>query len=519
MQNKPLSFRPRAEAVPVEDLVAWVQEGRIRIPEFQRPLRWRAQHVQELFDSLWLGYPVGDLLFWQRPAEPGELKLGPLRIDAEGRADALWVIDGQQRLTSLACVLGHPHPTTSTSDLFALWFDLKAQQFERPRPGDDIPAWWLPLNRVLDAVQLGEWWSQNPGLSGQPELYRVALQLGKRLRESKLPVYIVETTDPDALKIIFARLNTAGVAMRETEVFNALHTADGLRGPLDVLADACREARMGALEDTWRLRCLRTVAGEALDAPPRRELEVYRATVPAAASALGAALDFLKAEGHIPHLRALPYRLPVVALTRFFHLHPDPSERSRVLLRRWLWRGIVNQHHKDTGNPQLRWVARAIDADEAASVQRMLHNCGDVKAEEILAFADQIARSVKTFNAAETKVYCSLLAHAGPRHVEAGELLDVGQLLEDLGPNALQKVGAGREDRLLHPYLEDPAESLDGAEASVQASHHWESAAIGEARRQDALSKVFRDLLLAWCEPGMPDLPPLTDLFADLGEE
>lgn len=519
MRNKPLSIRPRAGAEPVEDLVGWVREGRIRIPDFQRPLRWRAQHVLDLFDSLWLGYPVGNLLFWQRPAEQGSLALGPLRIQAEARADALWVVDGQQRLTSLACALLHPHPSTSSGDLFALWFDLVDQRFVRARPGQDLPAHWLPLNRVLDAVQLGEWWSENQELAGQTDLYRVALQLGRRIRESKLLVLTVETSDPEDFRTIFARLNTTGVAMRETEVFNALHTVEDEVRPLEVLARVCVEAGMGSLEETWRLRCLRTVANEEIDTPSGREPELHRSKIADAATALGAALDFLKTEGDVPHLRLLPYRLPLVALTRFFYFHPDPSDRTRDLLRRWLWRGIVNARHDDTGDPQLRWLTRAINADESASVQRLLQDVGSVTEDLIASFALRTAATERGFKHAEMKVYGALLACAGPRHLGTGAPLNVGQLLDDLGPNALQRVAGGRQDRILHPYLDDPEASLNAADPEVQASHHWDPAALDGHTRQRELGGIFYGLLKSRCAPAMPDLPPLAELFADLGEE
>jgi hypothetical protein len=502
----------------VEDLVGWVSEGRIRIPEFQRPIRWRAEHVSSLFDSLWLGYPVGSLLLWQRSAPAELVRLGPLQLPAEARADALAVVDGQQRLTSLASVLLHPNPTTSNGDLFALWFDLEEQRFVRARPGQDVPIFWLPMNSVLDAVRLGEWWVEHPMRAERPELYRVALQVGRRIRESKLPIYIVETSDTNTLRIIFARMNTAGIQMRETEVFNALHVREGGKEPLTVLGDVCAEAGMGRLEDSWALRCLRAVAGEPLDKPPRGEIEGYRRSLDPASAALALAVDFLRDACHVPHLRVLPYRLPLVTLTRFFHLHPQPSKRSRELLVRWFWRGVVTARHKDTGNPALRFITRAVDAAESASVQRLLRDVGEVLPESVVQLAGRVAHTEKGFNAAEQKLHALLLAYFPPRDLITGEPLATSELFEQLGPAALLPLGEGREDVILHPYLEDVQTNLDQAHPAVQGSHAW-GAGWTEHTRRAELARRFAEQLTAWCGPGLPDLPPLADLFADLGEE
>ena len=85
----------------IEELLALVREGKVRVPRFQRPLRWTGKDVERLFDSIYKGYPVGTLLFWVREAEAEHVRLGPVTIDAPAQQEANWVVDGQQRLTSL----------------------------------------------------------------------------------------------------------------------------------------------------------------------------------------------------------------------------------------------------------------------------------------------------------------------------------------------------------------------------------------------------------------------------------
>src|SRR5271167_2556321 len=97
--------RPEAEAPAISELVKRAREGDIRIPRFQRAFRWVGQDVSSLFDSIWRGYPIGSLLLWERFAPVEPVSFGSLTVDAGERPSALWVVDGQQRLTTLVATL------------------------------------------------------------------------------------------------------------------------------------------------------------------------------------------------------------------------------------------------------------------------------------------------------------------------------------------------------------------------------------------------------------------------------
>ena len=74
----------------------------VDMPDIQRPFVWSAARARDLFDSMYRGYPVGTLMFWETGAEVGTRQVGG---DLTERVAKLLIVDGQQRLTSLFAVL------------------------------------------------------------------------------------------------------------------------------------------------------------------------------------------------------------------------------------------------------------------------------------------------------------------------------------------------------------------------------------------------------------------------------
>ena len=46
-------------------LIEDIKHGNIALPEIQRPFVWSSTKTRDLFDSMYRGYPVGTLLFWE----------------------------------------------------------------------------------------------------------------------------------------------------------------------------------------------------------------------------------------------------------------------------------------------------------------------------------------------------------------------------------------------------------------------------------------------------------------------
>ncbi|MBP9092221.1 DUF262 domain-containing protein [bacterium] len=95
----------RSEAT-VEELVCMIERGELRLPEMQRQYVWGAPRVRDLLDSLYRGYPSGTILLWETDED---VALQDFAVTQANYPYRRLLLDGQQRLTSLAAVIrGQP---------------------------------------------------------------------------------------------------------------------------------------------------------------------------------------------------------------------------------------------------------------------------------------------------------------------------------------------------------------------------------------------------------------------------
>jgi len=79
-----------------------IGRGVIGLPGIQRPFVWQNKKVRDLFDSMYQGYPIGNLLFWESDVPD---RYRPIVTDSKQAPPRFLIVDGQQRLTSLYAVL------------------------------------------------------------------------------------------------------------------------------------------------------------------------------------------------------------------------------------------------------------------------------------------------------------------------------------------------------------------------------------------------------------------------------
>jgi uncharacterized protein with ParB-like and HNH nuclease domain len=141
----------------VHKLLKLIKENKFRIPHFQRDFRWSSAQIKLLIDSMTRNYPIGSLLMM---AKSPEFNFQSRTIAAEISSDIeissnfslkseddftddniLYVLDGQQRLTSIARVF------LNSDRNKAFYFDLHEIAKDFLKNDDDSTSWIKVLRK------------------------------------------------------------------------------------------------------------------------------------------------------------------------------------------------------------------------------------------------------------------------------------------------------------------------------------------------------------------------------------
>ena len=86
----------------IDGLFQKVEKGKLRIPAFQRPFVWKPDDMIKLFESIQRGYPIGSLLLWETNGDyESREEIGPIKLPRSPEKPITYILDGQQRLSTL----------------------------------------------------------------------------------------------------------------------------------------------------------------------------------------------------------------------------------------------------------------------------------------------------------------------------------------------------------------------------------------------------------------------------------
>lgn len=345
-----------------------INEGELRIPEFQRDFRWEINDICELIGSLLSGYPAGVLLFWN--VSDREEKLSSRLIEGvnEGNVNPvkLLILDGQQRLTSLYQLFYRPFAELRGGRKRVFFLDLdkikKGDLYESTeyfsfrdirRKGlsqriEQYKRNLLPFNILLNEKELWNWVDgyikyklsnveeDNPDVSVVDEFIKLKNELRALYLERDKPVYnlinykfhIIELPSNlsfEAVATIFEKLNTTGQPLNIFEIltakfFNEINLRDiwaNTRREFDLIDKFSKDEK----DTTLAILILKAILlQKSLEKPEYEKLECKRKNLledmtpedikeywQKITTIFNSALSKLKVELGCPSLEYLPY--------------------------------------------------------------------------------------------------------------------------------------------------------------------------------------------------------------------
>lgn len=234
-------------------LMDQIDMGAIGLPDIQRPFVWKTVKVRDLFDSMYRGYPVGYLLFWDNVIEPGAKMIG---LGDKQLAPQQLIVDGQQRLTSLYAVTKGKPVLTQDYREFRIQISF-SPVIERFAVADAAtkkdPDWIADISELWNSQQglyayVNDFLSSLRGvreLSPEDE-QRVAERIQRLADISNFPftaLALSATLDEEKVAEIFVRINSEGVRLNQADFILTLMSVfwDKGRKQLEEFARATRQ--------------------------------------------------------------------------------------------------------------------------------------------------------------------------------------------------------------------------------------------------------------------------------------
>lgn len=200
----------------VSNILSWVQEKEIAIPEIQRPFVWDSTQVRDLMDSLYRGYPIGYIIAWKNPDV--RLKDGTI---SNGKKI---LIDGQQRITALrAAILGQSvvNKDYKEEKIYISFHPVK-EEFATFTPAIGKDKAWIKDISVLMSRDEGLFEDVNKYCEKNPDVERKLIErnIERLLSIKNKQVGFIELDaglDIETVTEIFIRINSKGVILSQAD--------------------------------------------------------------------------------------------------------------------------------------------------------------------------------------------------------------------------------------------------------------------------------------------------------------
>ena len=256
----------KTNEVLLKSLIEDVEKGKIQLPDFQRGWVWDDDRIIGLLASVSKGFPMGAVMTLSAGSEI-KFRTRPIEgvtPESVGEADA-FLLDGQQRLTSLYQSLKHPGPVVTQNthkQRIRRWYYVdmqRALELDRDREEAIISVpesrretrdfgrqtvWdlttaeqeykqhMMPTESLMNPMEwmlgyFSYWQNSAPDWNAIEFFKKFEAEVLTKFNDYQLPVINLEKDTPkEAVCTVFEKVNTGGVTLNVFELATASFAAD-----------------------------------------------------------------------------------------------------------------------------------------------------------------------------------------------------------------------------------------------------------------------------------------------------
>lgn len=421
----------------IREILEQVGRGQIRIPAFQRGFVWEPERVAYLMDSIYKRYPFGSLLFWRtKEALKFDRKLGPFELpEPEADYPIDYVLDGQQRITSIFGVFQTALEITDPTNWLPIYFDLDAEpvaqdsQFVALAPEEVDDTRHFPLSSLFDTV------TYRKATEGfDDEVIKKIDRMQEVFKETKIPVQLSTTEDKATVAIIFEQVNRQGVELDTLQLLSAWTWSDEfqLQDQFRELADELGPFGFHEVgsDTNLLLRCCSAILQN--DASPQALMGMNGADVrndfEKVVNGVKYAVDYLRSHFNVEKLSNLPFSTLIVPLSAFFAVAGNKQravkDDQRLLINRWFWRSCFSRRYSSG-------VLRNLNSDIEEMVKLRDGHKSALGEFNVDLDASFFLSNKFGLNNVNTKTFILLLAKQTPLSFLSGAAVDLAATLKE----------------------------------------------------------------------------------------
>lgn len=360
---------PEPQTKTFPSLVSAIEQGQIKIPQFQRDFVWTMQKSAGLIDSVIKGYPIGTFIFWRTKERLCSVRnIGGQVLPEPEQGDFVdYVLDGQQRLTSLfASLKGITliREDGREDDFSKIFLDLESQESDQIVITDIEDKNEKSLISIL-ALLTGDFMV----LASYPQEYHEKLKTYKnRIESYQYSIIQVKDTPIEIATEIFTRINVGGKPLSLFEIMVAKTFDDkrqfDLAEKFQELVDNLKPFNYETISDATVLQTISIILSKECKRQVilRLEKNKFIDVWDKAKDSIERTVEYFKNYYRIPVSQLLPYNALIAPFSYFFFHHPDkPIGDKQKFLEDFFWRCSLSGRYSSSVESKLAQDVKRID--------------------------------------------------------------------------------------------------------------------------------------------------------------